>query len=1145
MSTLMDWLGSEAWAHLVQALWHTLWMGALLALALFMVLRRMVSPILRYRCCALALFGVLVGGLLAWAWLETGARLTDAPHQSVSYAPRGPVVYVPERPDGRDGLSGAQGGRSAGHREVWTPDPGAVTGRSPRWVSWAALGWLLGTAAMLARMAAKVVRAERLRNSTHPVEDEGVLRAVREACRRLKMTRRIRVAITEKLCSPAVVGVVMPTLILPLSLVTTISTNHLQLILLHELAHIRRGDYLANLFQCLVESLMFFNPAIWWLSRQMRLEREACCDAEAAGLVEDRLEYARALAHVAEQVLGRSDVGPGMAVALADQRHPSALRDRLQRLLVPGYRRFLGLTWKALFAWLILGGALLLLSALGTQWTVKTAAKLLTPQQRIERIETAMKDLGQPLASPAADDNEKIPVEVRLRTQDGSPMPARIYGAFTVRRQNNTTTIGASPDKDGVFRDTVPRGDLYFYACAEEFAPAFFGPLDVRRSNEVENLQLTLDRGFPVRIQAVAAESGAPLGDAALACQFWQPSGSQNIGNPVPLATDAEGMALLPHCGPLPLGITVAKDGYETVEKRFDAPRSNATLVLSTVRARPCSGLVMDKLTAQPVREAEVYVLRAEEAPGVSGCDPAHPSSPLAVTDGQGRFLANRLPRNGHYWLLVKADGYADVIVPDTHPGQTNLQVTLGPELRVRGRIIGDLSGLARGPRGPRIAYRSRYEAGNYTHETLNYTTVSIEDEVGHFEFVSPIAGLLKVEAGGRTFTRDVTAPVADWSIDLSREAAEAQTRTVTLRFVHPSKVAPKGTITVDLPGHELHTALRKEMEIRDGAVSFEVPVGRDFSFEPAHTVGYWFERQLSIPVSDSPKPLEISVPVLPAGAIYAQARKVDGALAGNVSFSIAELKRSPLVKAGWPTVPAGDNWIPGGPPRQYVASPLPLGGTYRVIAQQTNTFAVSEPIQLTEAAPDRKVELQFSRGVPIGGLVLSPTGQPLPRASVNLEWLYGGSSFGWQAHWTDEKGRFTFEDCHPRLGQYSMGVHSPGCRSVFLAVNFGKLPMTVRLEPGLKLRGRVIEEKSGRPVLGAQVRALAEAGGRPAETTQTDEGGVFLFDTLSDANYNLYVEGCYYEHGSSVVKAGTAGPVVLKMAVIRGASVRLGGEAK
>ena len=1153
MSTLLQWLGSDSWARVVQALVHTLWIGALLALVVFVVLRRTPNPFVRYRWCMAAMAGVLFGGLVAWAWLGTDAAAKDGPRPTARSSGAVERALLPQTAAVAS-PAGARQGLGLSFSTVPLP-AGAPSSGSAHWAAWLALGWVLGASLMLARAAASVVRAGRLRRSVRPLEDEAVLKLVRAARRRLEVTRRFRVAVTDKLSSPAVLGVLAPTLVLPLSLLTMVPASQLQMILLHELAHIRRGDYLANLFQLLAESLLFFNPAVWWLSRQARLEREACCDALAAGLAEDRAEYARALARVAEAVLAArgSFAAPPPAPAFADQRRPSALKDRLQRLLVPGYRSGAGLTWRAFVGWLALGGCILLVSALGARWTLRTAAHLLTPQQRIERIETALKKLGQPPAVPWAGEGEKIPVSITVRTPDGSPLPDRTSGVFVSRAGNGSLFTGASPTRAGLFLANVPRGTLSFYARAEDFAPLFFGPIATRSTNGVENVVLTLDPGFPVRIKAVDADSGAPLAEAELECLFWSPSGGFPMGPPQTLDTDAAGAITLEHSGPLLLSVTVFKEGYETLEKRFDSPTSNAVLTVSTRRALPLAGLITDQLTGKPVAEAGLFILRAEPPIGLGVSDPRHPGQPLAQTDAQGRFLCRRLPRASQFWLMVRADGYADAILAEARPGQTNLQAALGPELRVKGRIVGDLSQLPRGPRGPQIRFENSYRTGDSSYGSGGAATVQVDGGEATFEFVSPVAGPLRLSVGDRTFTREVTAPVDDWVIDLSPEKAPPA-RKVTLRFVHPSGVPPKGAVEVNLPGREPHTAISKDIEIQNGEVSFDVPVGREFGFMPARTIGYWFEQQMNVSVTNGPGPLVLSVPVIPAGAIYAQARKADGTVSSDVGFLVAELKRAPSAKgATWPTVQNSDSWSTGAEPRKFVASPLPLGGTYRILARQTNNIAASEPIALTEAAPDRNVELQFRPGVAITGQVLASAGKPLPQVSVGLSWSDEFTSLGWGAPClTDDRGRFVFDECAPNLGSYLITVRSPGHRSVSQTVNFRELPLSLRLEPGLRLTGRVLELKSGRPVQSAQVCASPETPFQGLsqllpETTRTDDNGQFTFDTLGDASYRLYVDGCYYEPGSGdkLFKPGAAQPILLKMVIVQGAAVRLGEGAE
>lgn len=124
----------------------------------------------------------------------------------------------------------------------------------------------------------------------------GVMRAVLErTAKTLRVARAVEVLQSTLVKTPVVAGCFRPAILLPLSVVTGLPESQLELILAHELAHIRRHDYLVNLLQTLVETLFFYHPAVWWLSRQIRNEREDCCDDVAMATVGNRADYGRAL----------------------------------------------------------------------------------------------------------------------------------------------------------------------------------------------------------------------------------------------------------------------------------------------------------------------------------------------------------------------------------------------------------------------------------------------------------------------------------------------------------------------------------------------------------------------------------------------------------------------------------------------------------------------------------------------------------------------------------------------------------------------------------------------------------------------------------------------------------------------------------
>ncbi len=124
---------------------------------------------------------------------------------------------------------------------------------------------------------------------------------------------------------PTLVGWLAPVILLPASAISGLTAEQLEAILAHELAHVRRHDYLVNLLQTLVETLLFYHPAVWWLSRKIRQERELCCDDIAVELCGDRIAYARALATLEERRMDQ----PSWVMAASG----GVLANRIRRVL--------------------------------------------------------------------------------------------------------------------------------------------------------------------------------------------------------------------------------------------------------------------------------------------------------------------------------------------------------------------------------------------------------------------------------------------------------------------------------------------------------------------------------------------------------------------------------------------------------------------------------------------------------------------------------------------------------------------------------------------------------------------------------------------------------------------------------------------
>ncbi|UCD51641.1 MAG: hypothetical protein JSW27_03225, partial [Phycisphaerales bacterium] len=186
--------------------------------------------------------------------------------------------------------------------------------------------WVLGTPMTLLFVCCGVAGTRRLRRSSRVLTDDRVVRLSARLHRSLNIGREIAIALSDHVVSPALIGVIKPMILLPPSLITGCTPEQLEMILLHELAHVRRGDAWVNLLQRFVECVLFFHPVIWIVSHWIRAEREACCDDIVLHHTQEPQRYAETLAFLATSHRG---LNPMPTLALA--RHP--LVHRIQHIL--------------------------------------------------------------------------------------------------------------------------------------------------------------------------------------------------------------------------------------------------------------------------------------------------------------------------------------------------------------------------------------------------------------------------------------------------------------------------------------------------------------------------------------------------------------------------------------------------------------------------------------------------------------------------------------------------------------------------------------------------------------------------------------------------------------------------------------------
>lgn len=155
--------------------------------------------------------------------------------------------------------------------------------------------WVLGSMLFAMRFVWGYARVQRLRKrNTEPVPSE-IEAILTRLSKKIGLTRAVQVLQSGSIDTPMVIGALRPVVLLPVGLLSGLSPEQIECILAHELAHIKRNDYLINIFQSMVEILFFFHPAVWWVSNMVREERENCCDETVLSLKNDNMVYARAL----------------------------------------------------------------------------------------------------------------------------------------------------------------------------------------------------------------------------------------------------------------------------------------------------------------------------------------------------------------------------------------------------------------------------------------------------------------------------------------------------------------------------------------------------------------------------------------------------------------------------------------------------------------------------------------------------------------------------------------------------------------------------------------------------------------------------------------------------------------------------------
>lgn len=300
---------------------HSLWQGLVLALVagILILFTRKSRPALRYNIFTL-LFFILVGSAVLTFFYEL--------RQPASHPARAagmPAQIVIEQ------AAAAPEALQAQVSDTALPEPDF----SRRFVAYfnehaplLVMLWFIVFVARSLWLFGGLVYVQRIRHYKTSLPAAALIDQLQELCRRIKLNSKVQLLESAMVKVPTALGMFKPVILMPLGMMAQLPPDQVEAVLLHELAHIRRRDFLVNLVQHFAETIFFFNPALLWLSARIREEREHCCDDIAIGVTQSRSGYIQALVSFQEYQLT-----PRTKYAMAFPGRKKQLLDRVKRIL--------------------------------------------------------------------------------------------------------------------------------------------------------------------------------------------------------------------------------------------------------------------------------------------------------------------------------------------------------------------------------------------------------------------------------------------------------------------------------------------------------------------------------------------------------------------------------------------------------------------------------------------------------------------------------------------------------------------------------------------------------------------------------------------------------------------------------------------
>ena len=264
---------------LAWSLVHFLWQGAAIAALAAALMFAFKSPSTRY------LVGVGALALMLMSFAVTFSMLRDSAGNGAEWSPQELPVPV---------------AATAWNRHDSAPLSSAAAAAAPEPdFLWVARAWLVGVFGLALRIVFGLLVLEQLRRRGLVALPEALVARFRRLQQRVGIRRLVLYCECQAVRVPAVIGLFRPIVLIPVRALTGLSPEQLDAVVAHELGHIKRLDVAVNFVQAIAETLFFFHPAVWWLNKRIRADREDCCDDVAVSMSGGSVGYARALATMA------------------------------------------------------------------------------------------------------------------------------------------------------------------------------------------------------------------------------------------------------------------------------------------------------------------------------------------------------------------------------------------------------------------------------------------------------------------------------------------------------------------------------------------------------------------------------------------------------------------------------------------------------------------------------------------------------------------------------------------------------------------------------------------------------------------------------------------------------------------------------